>query len=62
MTRAMEMFQLPNQVDLGKIFRTHTRHVVSSGPKGLAGRSRHTGIGPTTARLGTLHQHAGSER
>jgi hypothetical protein len=31
-TRAMETFQLPNQVDLGKIFRTHTRHVVLPWP------------------------------
>jgi hypothetical protein len=27
-TRAVQMLQLANQVGLGKIFRTHTRHVV----------------------------------
>jgi hypothetical protein len=27
-TRAVEMLQLANQVGLGKIFRTDTRHVV----------------------------------
>jgi len=63
MTLAVEMLQLANQIGLGKIFRTHIRHVVLLWPTdGLAGSLRHTGTGPSTARLGTLCQHAGCQR